>query len=349
MGALAEPLVREVAVRAWIWIVAGCVEYNPVAGVGPATLPGAPTPETITEAEVLDVFEGGGAATVDVIVFGDTSGSMDEELETLAQTITPFVERLATHIEDWQLAAVTEDHGCSASGVLGPDTPRFAEVFADAIVDEADDGEETGLLDVTRAVEKSGPGQCNEGLVRGGTLQIVFVSDENEESPGYDEAPSYWRSYLDRIGEAHGDASRVKMSAVIGPTPLGCPGADPGFGYDAVVAATGGQTLSICGDWASQIDLIADAVPLRTNFPLSEVPIPRHSAGLAQRSGAAVGGVRLRPGGQQRDHLHPRGDRRHGVHPVPGRPIGPHRGRTGSGVAAAAAAAAAVTQPWACI
>jgi hypothetical protein len=40
------------------------------------------------------------------------------------------------------------------------------------------------------------------------------------------------------------------------------------------VTATGGKYLSICGDWANELDVIADAVALRTTFPLSAEPVP---------------------------------------------------------------------------
>jgi hypothetical protein len=255
--------------RALVWIaVAGCMDYNPGAPVGP------PSPEDVPDGSILEEFDGGGSSSVDVIVFGDTSGSMAEELRTLGDAIQPFVDRLATHVDDWQLAAVTGDSGCTVSGILTPETPDYARKFADAIVQPAgsDDSAEMGLQNVALVMEDDRG--CNEGLVRGGMLEIVFVSDENEESPGYDERPDYWRDWVDRIGAAHGDPSRIKMSAVGGPTPNGCPGADPGFGYDHVVSATGGQFVSICGDWADQLEIVADQVALRDTFPLAHEPVP---------------------------------------------------------------------------
>jgi len=254
-----------------VWIaVAGCIDYNPGALLGP---PGA---QDVPDGSILEEFDGAGSTSVDVIVFADTSGSMDQELKTLGETITPFVDRLASRVDDWQLAAVTGDSGCTISGILTPQTNGYAKKFADSITQYvgSDEAKEMALQNVTLALENSGPGQCDEGLVRGGSLQIVFVSDENDESPGYDESPSYWRDWVDRIDAVNGDASRVKMSAVAGPTPSGCHGADPGFGYDKIVSATNGQFLSICDDWADQIDVLADAVGVRDMFPLSDLPDP---------------------------------------------------------------------------
>jgi hypothetical protein len=253
-------------------LAAGCSEYDTSQVVSPGLLPG---PDEVPEGSALETFEGGGQSTVDVIVVGDTSGSMDDELRTLGDTITRFVERLASQVDDWQLASVSDGSGCTSSGTLRPDTPDFAEKFADALVDPINDDSEAemGLRNVLRVLEDADRA-CNDGLVRGGLLQVIFVTDENDESPGYDESPDYWREYLSGIQAAHGDASRVKLSAVAGPTPLGCRGADPGFGYDGPVTATGGKYLSICGDWANELDVIADAVGLRTTFPLSDEPVP---------------------------------------------------------------------------
>jgi hypothetical protein len=244
-----------------------CVEYSPARNVDP--------PRIIPDGWVQDAFEGTSTSSVDVVVFADTSGSMTDELVTLGQTVQPFVERLAERVDDWQLAAVTGDTGCAVSGILTPNTPDYADRFAVAIVLPvgSEFSAEMGLQNVTLVVENSGPGTCNEGLVRGGTLHAIFVTDENEESPGYDRAPDYWRDWFDRMADAHGDPSQVQLSAVAGPTPNGCFGADPAFGYDAAVAATGGEFLSICDDWASQIDIIADTVGLQSRFELTHTPV----------------------------------------------------------------------------
>src|SRR5688500_6934442 len=96
---------RRSDMRALIWmVVAGCVEYDPAGGLNA----GPPPIDEVPEGFALETFEGGGDSTVDVIVCSDTSGSMDVEMRTLGETITPFIDRLATYVEDWQLAAVTD-------------------------------------------------------------------------------------------------------------------------------------------------------------------------------------------------------------------------------------------------
>jgi hypothetical protein len=278
-----------------VWIlVAGCIEYSPKGDIDPGgltaleeTTPGGPgqdaPPVTVPEGHVLDTFDlpaAGGA--IDVIVFGDTSGSMDEELETLGATITPFVERLAEQVSDWQLAAVTGDVGCAVNGILTPSTPDFARKFAEGIVTPtaSEDMEEMGFLNTAIAVEEA-DGGCNDGLVRGDLLHVIYVTDENDESPGYEDDDDYWTAYFDRIAAVHGNPQSIVLSAVAGPVPGGCggdgdddEGADAGEGYDRAVEATGGEFLSICSDWADDIDLLVDAGTTRDRFGLTEEPVP---------------------------------------------------------------------------
>ena len=57
------------------------------------------------------------------------------------------------------------------------------------------------------------------------------------------------------------------------PVPNGCDGADPGYGYSDAVSATNGEFLSICSNWDSQVDLLADASIQQAFFPLSAQPV----------------------------------------------------------------------------
>lgn len=265
--------------------VVACVEYEPVGNLdyGDPTVssPSDGPPKEVPEGSALDAWDLPEAETIDVIVFADNSSSMEEELRTLGQSVTPFVERLATQVADWQLAAITGNTGCAGSGVLDALSTDYAAKFAVAVTTPtgAESEDEMAFQNVAKVVENSGPGACNDGLVRGGLLHLVFVSDENDESPGFDTNPDYWRTYLDRIVAVHGDPESIVISAVAGPTPDGCEReaeqaeAAPGDGYDVAVAGTGGEFLSICDDWAAQIDVLADAGTVRSEFPLSERPV----------------------------------------------------------------------------
>ena len=276
----------------WFPLIAliGCMEYEQLApndGDLPVTTPaggfGPPEASTIPEGWGMDAWDLPTSTTIDVIVYGDTSSSMTEELVTMGRTVRPFIERLAETVPDWQVATVTGDSGCAVNGILRPETPDFEALFADAIVTAPDmsglpaDIDEMGFQNTATAVEESEAGGCNEGLVRGGLLHLIYISDENDESPGFDRDTDYWRDYFDRIVDVHGDSVMITVSAVAGPSPDGCVGggadAEPGDGYVEAVAATGGGFLSICTEWADDIDLLADAGTIKDTFPLTDVPI----------------------------------------------------------------------------
>ncbi len=255
-------------------LVAGCSEYE----LSPDGRKTAAEPDTGVLAGEVQVDEWDLAAITgtDILFFGDTSGSMTEELETLGDKVTDFVDRLDDYATDWQLAAVTGPSGCVVDRVFTPDDADYAERFAEAITTPPgqDLVDEWGLYNTTLAVEQSGPGDCNAGLVReGAILHIIFISDEDDNSPGWDEGdPDYWRAYVDRVVAVKGDADLVVYSGVVGPEPDGCEGAEPGVGYAEAVAATGGELLSICSDWSSSLDVLVDATEVYDTFTLSRTP-----------------------------------------------------------------------------
>jgi hypothetical protein len=261
-------------------LAAGCSEYNtrsasidPPGTVWTGTAP--PTQGQVPLGWGNDSWDLPSNPTVDVIFYGDTSDSMTQELLTMGQNVTRFLDRLADNVPDWQLGVITGNTGCAVNGILTPDMPDAPAKFADAIITKPADTveDEMGLQNVAIGVEKSVPGKCNEGLVRGDTLHLVFVSDENDESPGFAQSEDYWTRYLDRITAVHGTPELVYVSAVAGPVPDGCNGADPGWGYAEAVEGTDGELLSICANWPEQLGLLADVGTTLDVFELTEVPV----------------------------------------------------------------------------
>jgi hypothetical protein len=222
-----------------------------------------------------DVSEGWGT---DVLFFGDTSSSMTEELQTLGARIEEFVTELATYTEDWQLLAVTGPDGCGVGGVITPATPDYAATFAAGILTPPGDDlvDEWGLYNVVAALEQTGRRECNAGFLReDAMLSVVLISDEDDNSPGWDSGDAdYWQTYVDAMVAAKGSADAVTVSAVAGPLPDGCPGAEPGTGYAEAVEATGGEFLSICDAWYEHLDAVVDVSVARAIFELSAVPVP---------------------------------------------------------------------------
>jgi len=229
--------------------------------------------DLIVDSWVLEPSDG-----IDIVVFGDTSGSMADELITMGGKVTEFINGLNAYTTAWQLIVVTGPTGCNVGGILTNETADYAATFATAITTPpgVDDEDEWGLYNVATALEAAAPGGCNEGFLRPlAPLHAIFISDEDDNSPGYDDATrdDYWQEYLNRMLETKASADQLRMSAITGPIPGGCVGAEPGWGYTEAVGAQGGALLSICEAWYEQIDMLVDASVQRPNFPLSRPPL----------------------------------------------------------------------------
>ncbi len=260
----------------WFLLALACSEYDlerPVLGDGLAedTAGGANPLFEASDDQVIDAFDV--ATQTDILVFGDTSTSMEPELLTMNAHIEGLVTRLATFQSDWHLLAVTGPSGCSANGWSDASTPDWAGRFAQDLLTPpgADDVDEWGLNNVLAAAQNSGDGGCNEGFLRPNSLlHVIFVSDEDDNSPGWENGGDYWKPYLDGLRAL----SNVKLSAVGGPVPEACDGAEPGHGYWEAVAASEGTFISICSDWDQQIEDLANTSAEQRSFTLTTLAVP---------------------------------------------------------------------------
>lgn len=227
--------------------------------------------------EVVDQWDISDEMGTDILFFGDTSGSMATELTTMGEKITVLIDSLTEYTDEWQLMAVTGPTGCGVTGVLTPDTADYASLFATGLLTPPgeDEVDEWGLYNAWQAVEATDAGECNEGFLRpDARLHIIFISDEADHSPGWDTGdPSYWVTYTDAIYARIGDPDKLRFSGIIGPSPGGCDGAEAGTGYAEAVSAWSGTVLSICDDWASQVELLVDTTVQYDTFELSRWPI----------------------------------------------------------------------------
>lgn len=214
---------------------------------------------------------------VDILFFGDTSGSMTPELQTLGAEVTQFVEELVSYTDDWQLIAVTGPDGCGVGGILDPSMPNYSELFAQGIITPPGEDlvDEWGLYNVQKALEESLPGGCNEGFLReNARLHIIFISDEDDNSPGWDSGdPMYWQEYYNSIASYKSNFEQLMFSGVVGPAPDGCYGVEPGYGYVDLIAETEGEHLSICENWQNDISRLVEATVSYPLFVLQEIPI----------------------------------------------------------------------------
>ena len=250
-------------------VLSACTQDYDVSARPEPELP-PPNTEPVTETFVIE------GAAADILFYGDTSSSMKRDLETLADNLDVFANQLGALSSDWQLIAVTGPTGCGVGGVLTPETEDYASKFGVAINTKPTDDtqDEMGLQNVTTAIEEA-RGGCNEGFLRDGAgLHVIFLSDEDDESPGFDSGSAYWAEYVDRIIAAKGDARQVIFSAIAGPVPNGCDGAEAGRGYWDAVQATGGEYYSICDEWNGELTSLANVSVTRDTFVLLGNPEP---------------------------------------------------------------------------
>ncbi len=277
------------------WVLsglAGCIEYG-IKGFGSGG--GTSVEDVLSEPDKqVDSWE---ATGTDLLFFGDTSDSMASELETMGEHARTFMDRLDDYDKGWQIIVVTGWDGCSVNGIISPSVSDYDQVFAEALITPPDEeaveagADEWGLYSVDKAIQASSSGGCNEGFLReNALLHIIILSDEPDSSPGWDgEDATYWQVYVDNVIAATGGERLVTYSAVVGPEPDGCTGADPGTGYIDAVAYTGGSELSICEEWYTELDSLVSASVEVTDFPLSRTPmigsIRVEVAGTARTSG----------------------------------------------------------------
>lgn len=227
-------------------------------------------PKTVTDETVVK-------GDIDIVVFGDTSDSMQDQIDALSDNFIRVVSRLEEAKSDWHLIAVTGPDGCGQGGIITGEDPDWEQTFTNGINTGPEDDlvDEWGLYNAAQAIEESVPGGCNDGFLRENAyLHVIFVSDEPDSSPGYDgTVDDYWQEYVDKFYAAKTDPNRVRLSAVGGPAPIGCNYTDFSKGYYEAVQATGGEFLSICDDWPAQLEALADSSVTQLSFPLSGNPI----------------------------------------------------------------------------
>ena len=218
--------------------------------------------------EYSDLWEISGDPPVDLMFFVDQSGSMDDDQTSLGNNFSSFISQLSSYTSDWQVTVVNDDDGCTNSGVLTASTNNYQNTFASAVRQGGGWYTEAGLYVTAAGVENTDPGECNNSFMReDALLHIVMVSDEPEQSP------ASWSSYVNAVIAKKGSSANVRFSAIAGDYPGGCGTADAGTGYYEAVSATGGVFLSICSNWASNMEALADASVQLTDFELSHTAV----------------------------------------------------------------------------
>jgi hypothetical protein len=213
--------------------------------------------------ERSETFTEPGVPPVDVMILIDQSCSMDDDnTDDVRNGFPDFVTELQ-NVSDWQLALITDyagvDAGCSTGGVMDSSTANVSNL----LVNNAFPGTqglgnydtEALLRLADTALQKTGPGGCNEGLLRpGALLHIIVLSDEREQSG---QSGNYWVSQFQNYVSA---PEFLKVSGVLDLNRNCGDGTGP-TGYIDAVNTTGGASLNICNaNWGAQFSDIASEI-----------------------------------------------------------------------------------------
>jgi hypothetical protein len=259
-----------------------------------------------------DEFDQGSGQQVDVLFMIDNSGSMSEEQENLANNISDFIAGADQFQNDFQLGVVnsesegeTAGHLVSAPRIIrrSPQTEAQFQSSADVGIDSAQD--ERGLEAAHKAltdpnafdtgVACQNDGQCmapdtcvegscggyNRGFLRDtAALEIIFLSDEEDQSPG---TVNFYVDFFKSIKGFRNEA-RMHTHAIVGADDQGNAAAcmsnngaaDAGRRYVEVAERTNGTVHSICADdFGADLRTIGNqAFGLQVQFFLSRPAAP---------------------------------------------------------------------------
>jgi len=225
--------------------------------------------------EHIDEFYIEGDPPTDIMFVVDQSCSMGDDQERLRTNFDYFISNLEGFTDDWQIIVGNNEGGCYNTGsILRPSTPDYQSAFSQAVssgTDDHIDDPERLLTTAYNGVYNTDAGECNSGFMReDAVLHVILVSDEEEQSAS---PLSLAQGIMDKKFLQTADYSMVRISAIAGDVPGGCATADPGYGYDEAVTASGGVFLSICEtDWTPYMEELAQTSVNPTTFELSDSP-----------------------------------------------------------------------------
>ena len=183
--------------------------------------------------EQIDVFQQDIRKQVDILIVVDNSDSMIDEQVKLAANFDAFIEQFLDADVDYQIGVVTTDVlDAEQSGRLVGDQRIISSTMdvdearalfaANVKVCASGSGFEQGLEAARRALSEPLLSGYNAGLLReGAALSVLFVSDEDDLSPG--PVNEYLQFFKGLKGDAgYRDDTLVNLSAVVGDPPEGC-------------------------------------------------------------------------------------------------------------------------------
>ena len=266
--------------------VAGCSSENNITGrAQPAVVANPPEAENPTQQDrIVQVPQ----PEVDILFVIDNSCSMFEEQNLLANNFGPFMEFFTGSGLDYHIGVISTDMSNTANhaGKLQQaggvsyidDSMPFQQansLFGQmAIMGTGGDFEEKGRAAAYTMVELKPDIPRNEGFYReDASLQMIFISDEEDQSGGNPVTRQEFRQWMETKKES---PDLVTAHAIIDPPGQPCPQGDTdGEEYNRYVTWTGGILFNLCNtDWSPFVEELAvRTFGLKREFFLSKLPV----------------------------------------------------------------------------
>ncbi|WP_373048913.1 choice-of-anchor D domain-containing protein [Vulgatibacter sp.] len=305
------------------------------------TVDGAPEPYMATlqgrganDALQTDTFSQDDRPKVDLLWVIDNSGSMSPFQTAVAQNLTSFLSFAVAQQIDFQLGVtttgITTSGGCpggvnggengrlfpvigTTPRILTPQTQDLEEAWSTNVQVGLCHGSELGLEAAYRALSSplvdnaddprtSEPNDGNLGFLRrDANLSIVFLSDEEDQSP---ETVSFYYNFFMSI-KGFRNSNMFSAHSIAGDPVTGCNGGS-GYGqasprYYGIAEMSNGVFQSICTqDWSTAMERIGtNAFGFKTRFFLTNQPEDTNADGVVTDRGTnpeievRINGVRV--------------------------------------------------------
>ena len=202
---------------------------------------------------------------VDIVWVIDNSGSMFPYQSMLANNMEAFMNIFLSYAPDFKMMFITTDSSL-IRGIVDTGSRDPVAYAADLVstTGTMGSGFEKGIQQLYDCI--SAGGACHAELRGNATLVAIFLSDEPDHSS---TTINSMISLADHLRPGN-----FVPYGIFGDVPTGCSnptshGAQPGWGYYDLVHHYASQWWSICDeDWGSQMEEIAQAVSVQTEFRL---------------------------------------------------------------------------------
>jgi hypothetical protein len=226
----------------------------------------------VTEGFVQTPFE-----KVDVLLVVDNSCSMEPYQEKLASDFGGFFDFFEAGEVDYHLAVAHTDgsafdHGRIRGPIVTSESPDPEALFAEVVnVGTTGGGIEAGLAAAEGVLRNQRDGFPRDDA----SISVVFVSDEQDSSPG--SVASYVNSYFDLRGARQRNAfnaSALTVDGIADCTPEQFAASAPGTRYQEAARLTGGIVANLCVDDFEDIvlDLALTTSTMLDTFFLKDRP-----------------------------------------------------------------------------